>query len=44
MTIEDFLDSVQVTFEDLKNVRENGFLEGIGAKIVKELTGFTRKS
>ena len=38
MTIEDFLDSVQVTFEDLKNVRENGFLEGIGAKIVKELT------
>ena len=37
MTIDDFINSLQVTIEDLKAVREMGFVNGIGAKIVKEL-------
>ena len=37
MTIDDFLSSLQVSLEDLNCVREQGFVSGIGARIVKEL-------
>ena len=37
MTIDDFLESIQVTTADLTEIRDKGFLDSIGAKIVKEL-------
>ena len=37
MTIDDFLESINVTLDDLDNVRTQGFVGGVGARIVKEL-------
>ena len=37
MTIDDFLQSINVTIEDLDNVQKCGFLDGVGARLVKEL-------
>ena len=37
MTIDDFLESIDVTLDDLDNVRTQGFVGGVGARIVKEL-------
>ena len=37
MTIDDFLASLEVTIDDLHRVRDQGFLHGVGARLVKEL-------
>ena len=37
MTIGDFLNSLDVTHDDLIAVRDHGFMDGIGARIVREL-------
>ena len=37
MNLDDFIDSIQVTIEDLKNLGENGYVEGMSHLFIKNL-------
>lgn len=37
MNIDDFIDSIQITIEDLKNLAKNGYVEGMSDLLIKNL-------